>query len=162
MKLSEILKLTAQYAQQIVLLRIVEEVVDFLEHDQYRFADLLNALSEYTARASTIDKENPNWSLVSEIIKTAARKIEPTNEKNKSLKKSLSEYYRQAMVLQMVTVWLDELQNVKCRISYFLAALGNYAEGEARNQPDKDFWSVIASQLKAGSEIAEQEGNELP
>lgn len=162
MKFSEILKLTAQHAQQIVLFHIVEEIVNFLENDQYRFTDLLNALSEYTEKAGTIDKENANWELASKLIRAAAVSSETSeDEKSQRSKNSIAEYYRQAVILQMVRIWLEELQTVKCRISSLLLALAEYAESEAKREPDKNFWILIAAELRAGAEVAEQEGAEL-
>lgn len=175
MNFSEILNLMAEYARQMVLLQIVEDVVDFLKQSDLRFFDLLQALAKYAVRERDKDPdENPTWEVVGRylllsleelktLFHTGSGEILPLNEL--SLLKMQSDYFRQLLMLQMVTLWTQALENEQYRFSDLLKALSHFAVAETENEEDPErrkSWGIVAGLLKVAAEEAERKGKELP
>lgn len=169
----EILSLMTEYSRQVVLLHVVEDVISFLKKDDYRFFDLLKALSTYAMREKNGDVEpNPSWEIVAQYLRLASDELEELfcSEPNQRLSlteldilKLQSDYFRRLLMLQMVTLWLQALESERYRFSEILKALSGYAAAEAEKNPDSaKSWEIVAGLLRTASEEAERQGRELP
>ena len=173
MELNEILRLMIEYAQEVVLLDFIQELIAFLQQEDYQFLDLLQALSSYATRERRKDiVDNPAWETVSRYLTLSVAELAQSfGNVSKDLDKMPKDlrltymfagYFHRSVLLEMVTLWTHSLEH-QCRFSDLLLGLSSHAAIKSQKDPDNtETWQFVAGLIKSAAEEAERIGKELP
>ncbi len=178
MQFSELLEQMAICGSQISLLQMVDQFAFFAEQFKgLNFADFLKILAYYCQVEGENDlvvNVNATWDVVGELLACAADNLKPLYSQevggstpwDLQMVKAISDCFRKMILFQMICLWTKALEEDKCRFADILAALAEYADNEALENPSTShIWKIAAAMIRAAQQKAEtgaEGGQELP